>query len=41
MIYLVQKLIEVLVHGGKSSFLIDLPYLISPQAAKQAAKILP
>lgn len=41
MIDFVRKPAEVLVHGGKSSFLIDLPYPISPQAAKQAAKIPP
>jgi hypothetical protein len=31
-------LAEAVVHGAETSFLIDLPYITHPQAAKQAAK---
>ncbi len=41
MIDAVQKLAEVVVHRANTSFSIDLPYSICPQAAKQAAKFTP
>ncbi len=36
----VRKSAVVVVHGANTSFSIDLPYGICPQAAKQAAKLV-
>jgi len=36
---IVQKLCKAVIHGAGTSFLIDLPYNIHPQAAKQGAKL--
>jgi len=33
-----RKLVEAVIHGADTSFLIDLPYNTYPQAAKQDAE---